>query len=135
MDSDSRKAIRKVGLVLIGLGLLQALVISTFSHDPTILSFGFGPAFIGLLMFITSFFNLQQPKNPRPMWRNAAFWILSVVLWLPRLFFDYHFPAKTRLYILVAYSIAGALLLLWPVKHRPEQGSQNPIAGGGAISN
>ncbi len=86
-------------------------------------------------MFITSFFKLKQPKNPIPMWRNAAFLTLTLALWLPRLFFDYHFSPKTRLYILVAYSIVGALLLLWPVKHRPEQGSQNPFAGGGAISN
>ena len=129
MDPDSRRSIQKVGLVLIALGLLQALVISTFSRDPAILSFGFGPAFIGLFMFVTSFFELKQAKNPIPMWRKVAFFILSIALWLPGLFFGYHFPA----YILVAYFAVGALLY-WPVKRRPDTGNQEPFASGGAAS-
>lgn len=137
MDSDSRKGIRKVGLILIGWGLLQALVISSFSHDPAILSFGFGPAYGGLFMFVMSFFPFaaKQPKNPKPVWRNAALLGLTLALSVPRVFFDYHFPAKARWYILIVYAILLALLLLWPAKHRPEQGSQKPFAGGGVISN
>jgi hypothetical protein len=136
MDSDSRKAIRKAGLVVIGFGLLQALVISSFSHDPAILSLGFGPAILGLFLFVSSFFALKgQPKNPIASWRSAAFWFLTLAQGIPRFFFGYHFPARAGVYILIAYSILGALLLLWPAKHRPEQGSPKPFAGGGVISN
>jgi hypothetical protein len=132
MDSSSRKSIRNVGLVLIAWGLLQALVISAFSRDPAILSFGFGPAFIGLFMFITSFFKLEQ-RNVIPMWRNAAFYVLTLAIWLPSLFFNYHFPPKARLYVLLAYTTVGALLLLWPAKHQRERQDRQPIGGGGVI--
>jgi hypothetical protein len=137
MDSDGRKSLRVLSLLLVGWGALQVLVISAFSHDPEVLSFGFGPAFVGLMLFLISFFNTKEPKNPLPMWRNAAFWGLNLILWVPNMLFDYHFPAKLHPYVLILYSIVTALLLFWPrpPKAHPTQGGQKQFGGGSLISN
>jgi len=135
MDSDDRKSFRILGLLLVGLGALLALAISTFSRDFEILAFGFGPASVGLMLLLMSFFNAKESKNPLPVWRNAAFWGLNVALWVPNALFDYHFPAKSRPYLLILYPTVTALLLFWPrpPKPHPTQGGQKQFGGGGLI--
>jgi len=133
MDSDDRKSIRRVSLLVIGGGVLLALAISSFSHDPMFLLFGFGPAAMGLMLFLTSFFRLKEAKNPLPRWRGKVFGLLTFSVYVPRLFFNYRLPASRRALALIAYLIVSGLLLLWPAKRHPEQGSQKPIAGGGGL--
>lgn len=132
MDSDDRESLRTVSFLLIGGGALLAVVVSGVSHDLAILSFGLGPAFAGMALFLLSFFKLEKAKR-LPPWRILAFCLLSVVIDLPYLFFDYHLPVKRKPYVLVAYFIVAMLLALWPVKRHQEQDNQRPIAGGGLI--
>jgi hypothetical protein len=62
-----------------------------------------------------------------------SFWLLFSGVNIPRLFFNYRLPANLRALALIAYLIVSGLLLFWPAKRRPEQGSQKPIAGGGGL--
>ena len=135
MDSYGPRSLRRISFLVIGGGALLALAISSFSHDPAFLLFGLGPAFVGLMFFFTSFFTVKEAKNPLPRWRGLAFWLLTAGLYVPHLFFNYRLPEKLRLFVLIAYLIISMLLVLWPAKPHPEQGSENPIAGGGVISN
>jgi hypothetical protein len=135
MDSDDRKSLRRVSLLLIGGGALLTLAISSFSHDPAILSFGEGPAAVGVVFLVSSFFRLKEAKNPLPRWRVLALYLLPVGTSLPYLFFNYRLSPTLRPYIFIPYAIVLALLAFWPAKRHPEQGSRKAIAGGGSISN
>jgi hypothetical protein len=114
MDSDDRKSLRNVSLLLIGGGALLTLL----TWGAPILSFGLGPAFMGLIFLLTSFLAIRSRRRI-PTWRVLACNLITLALLVPFLFFDYRLPSKAKMFVLVPCAILQALLIFWPRPAEP----------------